>query len=277
MAYLLYKYERRTAIRNISLVFPDIEPMIAKAIAKGSFASLGRNAYDALRLTFVSAEEVLGICSVDGEEHLSRAYKRGKGVIALTGHIGCWELLAAYFSRKSYKVSVIARDLRDARLNDILVDMRRRNGVVTITRGSSSIAGYRVIRRGEILGMLIDQDIDADGVFVPFFGVPAYTPRGAAVFALRSGAAVVPMGIHMQPDGFHNITVLPELEFPPERLTGNERIDELTLRCSMAVEKLIRIYVQQWVWFHNRWRRRPGGANGPKVYTAAGGRRVRPC
>ena len=123
------------------------------------------------------------------------------------------------------------------------------------------MSAYKVLRRGEVLGMLIDQDIDVDGVFVPFFGVPAYTPRGAAVFALRSNAAVVPMADHMQPGGKHRITVLPELEFPSDGLTEQERIDELTARCSEAVEKLIRIYPQQWVWFHDRWKKRPEGGS----------------
>jgi KDO2-lipid IV(A) lauroyltransferase len=179
-------------------------------------------------------------------------------VVALTGHIGCWELLGAYLSEKGYKVNVIARELSNGRLNDMLVRMRRRHGIVSIPRGGSAVAGYRVLRKGEILGILIDQDIDVDGVFVPFFGIPAHTPRGAAVFALRSGAPIVPMGIHLQPGGSHKITVLPELGPPPAELSEQQRIDELTGRCSAAIERLIRIYPQQWVWFHDRWRKRSG-------------------
>ena len=136
----------------------------------------------------------------------------------------------------------------------MLVGMRRRHGISSIPRGASAVSAYKVLKRGEILAMLIDQDIDVDGLFVPFFGVPAHTPRGAAAFALRSGAAIVPLAIHMQPDGSHRITVLPALETPPADLPEGERIDELTRRCSQAVERLIRIYPQQWVWFHDRWR-----------------------
>jgi KDO2-lipid IV(A) lauroyltransferase len=127
------------------------------------------------------------------------------------------------------------------------------------------VAGYRVLRKGEILGMLIDQDIDVEGVFVPFFGVPAHTPSGAAVFALRSGAAIVPLAIHLQPDGRHTITVLPELERPPAELPEGERVLELTRRCSEALERLIRIYPQQWVWLHERWRKRPSSADGGTI------------
>jgi KDO2-lipid IV(A) lauroyltransferase len=256
-AFRLFRKDRERAIENIARAFPGADPLIVQAIAKGSFKVLGRNAFDALRLVFLSGDQVLRLCRVEGEEHLKAASEEGNGVIAVTGHIGSWELLAAYFSEKGYKVGVIARDIRDSRLNELLVSMRKRHGIVSIPRGSSAIAGYRVLRRGEILGMLLDQDIDVDGVFVPFFGVPAHTPRGAAAFALRSGAAVVPLAIHIQPDSLHRITVLPRLEIPGGNLSEEQRIDELTCRCTEAVERLIRIYPQQWVWFHQRWRKRP--------------------
>jgi len=255
LAFSVYRKERDRAVSNVSLAFPDIDPLIVRALARGSFRFLGRNALDAMRLTFISREEVLGLCTISGEEHLRRAYEKGKGIVGLTGHIGCWELFGAHISQKGYKLSVIARDLRDGRLNDILVRMRSRHGTVSIPRGTSAILGYKVLKKGEILGMLLDQDIDVDGVMVPFFGVPAHTARGAALFALRSGAEIVPMAIHMQPDGRHRITVRPPLEIPPDDLGEEWRIDELTASCSRALEELIRIYPQQWVWFHDRWKR----------------------
>lgn len=255
LAFSAYHKERDRAVSNLSLAFPEIDPMIVRALAMGSFRSLGRNAFDAMRLVSAGKETVLGLCSMAGEEHLKRSYERGRGVIGLTGHIGCWELLGAYLSRKGYRINVIARDLRDARLNDILVGMRLRHGIVSIPRGASAVAGYKALKKGEILGMLLDQDIDVDGVMVPFFGVPAYTARGAAIFALRSGADIVPMAIHMQPDGSHRITVRPPLEVPPDDLGEEWRIDELTASCSKAIEDLIRIYPQQWVWLHDRWKR----------------------
>lgn len=252
-------------MRNVSRAFPEGKALIAEALARGVFTSLGRNAFDALSLVHLSREAILGLCRIEGEEHLRVPYERRNGVIALTGHIGCWELLGAYFSEKGYKVNVIARELSDGRLNDMLARMRRRHGIVSIPRGGGAVAGYRALRKGEMLGMLVDQDIDVDGVFVPFFGIPAHTPRGAAVFALRSGASIVPMGIHLQPGGSHRITVLPELGSPPAALSEEERIDELTGRCSAAIERLIRIYPQQWVWFHDRWRKRPEDSDGSAI------------
>jgi KDO2-lipid IV(A) lauroyltransferase len=256
VAYRFYRKDRERAVRNLALAFPQSDPVIIAAMARGCFTAIARNSYDALRLVYLSKAKILRLCAIEGEEHLAGAIRAGKGAIAVTGHIGCWELLAACFANKGYPVSVIYRDMRDKRLESLLVGMRRCNGVSSIPRGASAVSAYKVLKRGEILAMLIDQDIDVDGLFVPFFGVPAHTPRGAAAFALRSGAAVVPLAIHMQPDGNHRITVLPALEKPSADLPEGERIDELTRSCSQAVESLIRIYPQQWVWFHDRWRKR---------------------
>jgi Kdo2-lipid IVA lauroyltransferase/acyltransferase len=254
-AYVLYRKDRRRALRNLAVAFPQTDSLIIEAMAKGCFMALARNAYDALRLAHVSKEEILGLCTMEGEENLAAALREGRGVVALTGHIGSWELLAAYVSCKGYKVTTIYRENVNKRFDELLTGVRARHGTVSIPRGAGAVSAYKVLKRGEVLALLIDQDIDVDGLFVPFFGVPAHTPRGPAMFALRSGAPIVPFGIHMQPDGRHRIAVLPALETPAADLPEAERIDELTRRASRALEGLIRIYPQQWVWFHDRWRK----------------------
>ncbi len=253
LAFASYRDERARAVRNIALAFPDGDPMIVAAMARGSFIALARNAYDALRLTYVSKDRVLDLCTVQGEEHLWEACHAGRGVIALTGRIGCWELLPVYLSCKGYRVSVMYGDPYDRRINKILVSMRGRHGVASIPGLAPTVSRLGVLDRGGILGMLFDRDAEESGRVVPFFGAPARMPRGAAAFAVRSEAAVVPMAIHMQPDGRHRITVLPALDPPPSGPPELERIDEFTRRAALAVESLIRMYPQQWVWSSNRW------------------------
>jgi len=252
-SYRCYRKDRVRAHENIALAFPGTPAVVVTAIARGVFRSIGKNSLDALRLTRQTKQQVLESCLISGEENLRRALVRGRGVLAITGHIGSWELLAAYLSDKGYRLSVIARKLSNEALNRMLIDLRRRHGIESFHRGNTAVAGYRTLKRGEILGMLIDQNINIDGFMVPFFGRPAWTPSGPAVFALRSGAAVVPMAIHMQPGGTHHITILPEVEHPPEDLPGDERQELLTKEMTAVIERLVRLYPQQWVWFHDRW------------------------
>jgi KDO2-lipid IV(A) lauroyltransferase len=252
-SYKCYEKDRVRAHKNIALAFPGTPAAVVKAIAVGAFRALGKNILDGLRLSRQTKEQVLESCLITGEENLRRALARGKGVLAITGHIGSWELLAAYLSDKGYSLSVIARKLSNDALNTMLIELRRKHGVESFHRGNTVLAGFRALKRGEILGMLIDQNINTDGVMAPFFGRKAWTPIGPAVFALRSGAAVVPMAIHMQSGGTHQITILPELEHPPEDLPERERQELFTFQMQAAVEKLVRLYPQQWVWFHDRW------------------------
>ena len=252
-SYRCYEKDRVRAHENIAHAFPGTPAAVVKAIAEGAFRALGKNTLDVLRLTRQTKQQVLESCLVTGEENLRRALGRGKGVLAITGHIGSWELLAAYLSDKGYSLSVIARKLSNDACNRMLIELRQKHGIESFHRGNTVLSGFRALKRGEILGMLIDQNINTDGLMTPFFGRPAWTPIGPAVFALRSGAAVVPMAIHMQSGGTHQITILPELEHPSGDLPERERQELFTKDMQAAIEKLVRLYPQQWVWFHDRW------------------------
>jgi KDO2-lipid IV(A) lauroyltransferase len=110
-----------------------------------------------------------------------------------------------------------------------------------------------VLRGGACLGLLIDQHINAPGVYVPFFGRPALTPTVAAKLSLITGAPILPMGIYLNRHGRHVVHVLPPVT-APEGGTRDDVVHELTARCSAAIEDLVRIDPKQWVWFHHRWR-----------------------
>ena len=99
--------------------------------------------------------------------------------------------------------------------------------------------------------MLIDQDTKVEGVFVEFFGRPAWTPVGAAELALRFDAAVLPTFIERRADGSHRAVIHPELPLPTDPTAA-------TALMSAAIEAQIRAHPEQWVWLHRRWRRRPG-------------------
>jgi KDO2-lipid IV(A) lauroyltransferase len=114
----------------------------------------------------------------------------------------------------------------------------------------------RSLRHNEAIGMLIDQDTDVPGVFVDFFGRPAWTPSGLAALALRTNAAVVLALDCRLPDDHHEVVVKGPIELIR---TGNKDNDilENTRRISLMIEEHIRAYPDQWVWFHERWKTQP--------------------
>jgi KDO2-lipid IV(A) lauroyltransferase len=259
LAYSLLPGARRRALTHLAVAFPDGGGETHhRAIARRSFVNLGRSAFEVLMLSRRSHPPIERLCAVEGEERLKTALAAGRGVIFLTGHFGNWELMAALVTRRGYPSSVVATPVYDPRLDRLLVDARARHGVHTISRGSPSAARHLLsgLRRNAILGMLIDQDTDVDGVFVPFFGRPAYTPSGPAALALKTGAAVIFGFILREGASRHRLI----LQGPIELIrTGDPARDirENTARFTREIEQWIRSHPDHWVWMHNRWKRQP--------------------
>jgi len=222
------------------------------------FKCLGANGFDALRLAGASEAELSDLIGeVHGLPILEEAYGRGKGLIVITGHIGCWELLPACFIQHGYITTVVARQLPNRFLNDYVVSARASVGVRTVDRNANPREMLKVLHNGEVLGVLIDQHTSVAGTYVPFFNRPAYTPTGVAKLSVLTGAPILPMAIFATREGKHDVRVSPPIDIPENRGDRDEQIRELTAACSLAVENLIRIDPKQWVWFHNRWRGEP--------------------
>ena len=261
--------DNQRAVDNLGVAFPDAPVPVRRALAAAMFAQLGRNAFEFLRLEGATPDQVMTrVSRIDGMENFLAAHGRGKGVIVITGHIGCWELLPAHFVAMGYPVTVVGRRMTVARLNRRLVDVRRGLGVTSLDRDENPRPMFDVLARGEILGVLIDQHTRVAGVWVPFFGRLAHTPTAVAKLALATGAAIVPMGIFLERSGKHVVRVSPEIKAGN---TGSRDADvrAITAAASLAVEELIRLDPAQWVWFHRRWRE-PEGQKRAEAYAVEG-------
>jgi len=259
VAYRMVLGERRKVRAGLMLAFGGTwDERTIERLTGRVFLDLGKNAMDTIWLGRRGREEILRTVRAEGLEHVDRALARGKGVIGLMGHIGSWELLGAYLVAAGYPLSAVGRSLRDPRLDRLLVDIRRRSGIRNIARGRQTREILRSLRENRIVAMLIDQDTRVKGVFVDVFGKSAYTLVGPAVLAIRTGATVVPMAIHREPDDTHHVVVRPEIGMV--RTGDIERdVQVNTQRCSKALEAFIREHPSQWVWMHERWKTRQGG------------------
>jgi len=97
------------------------------------------------------------------------------------------------------------------------------------------------------------------GVFVPFFGVPACTASGLARVALRTGAAVIPaFTIWDRELGKYRVRFEPQLELVA---SGDDDADAMsnTALFTRVIEDTVRRYPGQWLWVHRRWKTRPSG------------------
>jgi KDO2-lipid IV(A) lauroyltransferase len=251
----IMKRDKEMALKNLEMAFPESTPIIREALARAMFKSLGMNVYEFLNLEGSSPERVRSLVErVEGMEHLLRAFGEGRGVIGITGHIGCFELLPAYIASMGYSVQVVGRELWEKRIARRLIGIRESLGYKTIDRDRGGREILRHLRGGGALGVLMDQHTRVSGIYVPFFNKEAHTPIGVAKMALATGAKIIPMAVYMTRNRKHEIKMLPAVEPDLAGLSKSQRVDVLTRECSGAIEQLVRYDPKQWVWFHDRWR-----------------------
>jgi len=258
LVYLLLKEERAKTLSNLRIAYGDVksEAEIA-AMAREVWVNLGKSGVEfAIKMGQEEPGEFFSDIEVIGNEYLQEAYQQGRGTLGLISHMGCWEATALCIPMLGIPAYAIGKKLRNEQLNALLFESRGKKGVPTLARGSSYKTILRVLSENNVIGILIDQDTDVRGVFVDFYGKPAYTPIGAAMLAMDSGAPVLPMFYLRKPDDTYVFIIEPEI---PLAMTGNRRADmeENTRRFHAVIEKYIRKYPTQWVWMHNRWKTSP--------------------
>ncbi|MCU0643224.1 MAG: lysophospholipid acyltransferase family protein [bacterium] len=258
LGFYLVRSERRKTLQHLTMVYGgEKSQQEIYRMAKAVFFNLGRNMADAFRIPLYNSENVDQIVAAKGLEHLDRALAKGNGVLALTGHVGNWELMGGYLAIKGYPINVVGAPIYDPRLDALVVQNRQQSGMKYIARGSATREIIRALRRNEVIGLLIDQDTKhVEGVFVDFLGKNAFTPAGPALLAAKTGAAIVPMAIHITKDNTHLIDIEDELDVQTTADPENDRIYNTQI-FSKAVEKFIRLYPTQWVWMHRRWKTMP--------------------
>jgi KDO2-lipid IV(A) lauroyltransferase len=258
LAYLLIRDARRRTQRNLRVAFGNqLDDRYIRKLARRIFENVGRNVADAVRLKKLKWEDVERITGIEGLEYFDEAYRAGKGVIGFTGHIGNFELMAAYFSLRGYKLSVIGREVYDPRLDRLLVENRESVGLENIPTSAGVKPILKVLRAGKFLGVLADQDSSrVRGVFVNFFGRTARTPVGPALLAYKTGSPIIPMAIVRKDGNRYKIIIKPQVQlaFSEDR---EKDILDVTQRCTDVLESIIREYPDQWLWMHDRWKSKP--------------------
>jgi KDO2-lipid IV(A) lauroyltransferase len=218
---------------------------------------LGKNAGDILRSSKVrTLDQLEKFLRTEGLGNYEHAHAKGKGVIFLTCHLGAFDLQITNMAMRGLNPNIIGTPLKNHRLNDLLWNYRNLHGAIAIARGKETFRMIKVLKSGGSVALLIDQDTKVKSVFVDFFGVSASTPAGAAILALKTGAAVVPTYIYLGEDNLQHMHILPEI---PMTGTGDEDRDVVynTQLLTNFIEETIRRHPDQWVWMHERWKTRP--------------------
>ncbi len=260
LVYLLHGRLRRVGMRNLSLAFPEMSRSERRRILRGEYISLGRQLAEVCLFPRYTRENVNRVVVYDGFENYERAFARRKGVLFLTGHLGGWELSAFAHSLQGHPMWVVMRSLDNRRVDRLIQSYRTMHGNRTVDKDDFVRGLLAAMKNGEVVGILMDTNMTPpQGVFVDFFGIPAYTASGLARIALRTDAAVIPTFTTWDSRMRKYI-----LRFDPAveliRTDNNEAdIVANTARFTKVIEAYVRRFPDQWLWVHRRWKTRPEG------------------
>jgi KDO2-lipid IV(A) lauroyltransferase len=194
-----------------------------------------------------------------GWDELKAAIDRGRGVVVVTGHFGNWELAAASLAVRGVGVDAIVQRQRNRLVDRDIVAAREKFGMRVVDRKKASSLVLPALHAGRAVGFVADQDAGRHGVFVPFFGRPASTHRGAALFALRAEAPLF-IGVGTRAaDGRYDCRTY-EIEVDRSGPL-DDAVTRMTAAFTRALEAEIRTAPEQYFWVHKRWKTRPPGGS----------------
>ncbi len=227
-----------------------------KKILRANIAETGKGLSELPWIWRRPLAEVLSLVqNCYGLEHLEKARLRGQGVIVLTPHLGCFEVIGAYVAAQM-PMTCLYRLPRLAWLDGIMREGRER-GQMRLAR--TDIGGvralYKALKRGEAIGLLPDQvPGNGEGEWAEFFGRPAYTMTLVGRLMESSGATVLLSYSERLPKGAGYVVHIAPLAFTQDV--------PVTRQINAALEQVIRACPAQYLWSYNRYKI-PAGVNAP--------------
>jgi lauroyl/myristoyl acyltransferase len=229
----------------------DAEP--TDADVRAAFASYVRYWLQAFRLPVVPSDYLERVVTIEGFENIAAAREAGKGLILAVPHVGNWDAVGAWLASHDVPLLVVVERLHPQELHQWFEDFRSSLGMEVVVNGPDVAKKLSsALRQNRVIALLCDRDVDGTGGTYEFFGEETSLPRGPALLALRTGAALMPAACYETSDGF-----IAHLDTPIDvtRTTGplQNDLDRITRDLVTHIERLIRRAPTQWHLFQPNW------------------------
>lgn len=241
------------ARRNIALCFPELSAAEQQRLLQKNLHSVGMMPLETALSWWASDKTLTKIADFAGLEHLQAALDKGRGVILLTGHFTPMELGGRLMMLKQ-PLHVMFHHLKNPLMNQVMLHYRQKHSEGSILQ--ADLRGLlRALKANKVVWYAPDQDFGGKtAVFAKFFGVTAATIVALSRLAGKSGAAVVPFMPCRQADGRYLLQLFPALDNYPgaDDLQDAQRLNDW-------LEAQIRLYPEQYLWVHRRFKTQPDG------------------
>ncbi len=258
-SYLIDKKHRKVADENLRNAYGEsLSDVQRRKIIRGNYLHLASVGVNFIKFSqIVDQNNWQKHFEVEGLEFVRKAHKEGKGIIFVSGHLGNWEVVGLVMGFLHFPPHSIAKHMENPFVDRFITRYRKRTGQKVIFTENATRKILRVLKNNEFLGIVADQNVRENNIFVDFFGQKASTTKAVATLSLKTGASII-MVFLRQIDGRYRfkLSLSQSVEI---KKTGDLEKDilNLTQKYTSMIESRIREYPHEWLWIHRRWKKRP--------------------
>lgn len=251
---------RKVTLKNIELCLPELDEPQRQALAKASILDTASTILEVAPAWVQPASKTLRyITHVDNEHIIKDALATGRGIVLIVPHFGNWEL-ANHYMAKHYSLLAMYKPVELPALDKLIYQSRCQMSQMVAADRRGVVALFNAVKKGKITGILPDQEPTLQsGVWVPFFGIPALTPKLVSKLTVETNAIAMGYGCQRNPDGkgYH-------IFFEPvDENMYSKDLETSAAAMNRCVERIIRRDPAQYQWEYKRFKRRPDQAPNP--------------
>lgn len=254
LQYTFSHTDRKSVRSNIKKILNrnDIDERLVRDV----FRNFGKYLVDFFRMNrYVDEDYIRMNVTCEGVEHLKDAINAGKGAIIVTAHIGNWELGGIIMRKLGYPVLAVALPHKHKLVNDLFNSQRENCGVTVVTPSVAVRRCLEKLKANESVALVADRDFGPHGLPMDFLGFPTLLPKGPAVLAIRTGAAIIPTFMLRNPDdtftlSFHKPVYASVFG---EQTVSDDVLKGVINQYIKIVEEKIRRFPGQWLMFREFW------------------------
>lgn len=255
------RLRRFTLLKNLTIAFPDKSREERYFLMRESMRNLCYNFIEFTQLPNMNQKWLANEVVFHGLENYENAMKKNKGILMFSLHIGNGDVGVAALALKGIRVNLISKSFKNAFLNQFWFGVREQKGTRFMEAHGKSLAFdiLKACRQNQSVVFVIDQFMGKPyGIETTFFGRKTGSPYGLSLFAMKTGAPVLPIWAYR--DEKLRTHVVIESEIPFETAPGATDKDKdlqtrhMTQKYNDKVEEIVRSRPEQWMWVHRRWK-----------------------
>ena len=254
--YFIDKNRRNITLKNLSIVYPNKNKSFKNKLSKNIYRHFSLIIADLILIVTkrLGDKELNQLTDIYGMEHLQNAINSNKGILVITGHVGCWELIPRILSMiTNKKINIIARKSKNIVFEDLFIKKLRKNTNVNIVFKDNSLMSFvKGFKNKEINGILIDQNQkNNQGTLISFFKKEASTTLTPALLQIKYNPVCLPIFMIKSKNNKFEFIINKPIEVNYN--LSDKNLINLTLKHQKELEDIILKYPDQWLWMHNRW------------------------